>query len=54
MDEEEALSKICGGDSMSAKAQELWDEMLNKGRLDISKGRYNDEEVTNLLKGLHM
>eukprot|EP00966_Prymnesium_polylepis_P278624 6437175-Prymnesium_polylepis.1 len=52
--DKEALIQVCGGESMAEKAQALWDEMHEKNRLDLSDQRLSDEEIGQLLKGIHM
>ncbi|KAL1523209.1 hypothetical protein AB1Y20_018161 [Prymnesium parvum] len=39
---------------MAQKAQNLWDEIHEKNRLDLSDQRLSDEEIGQLLKGIHM
>ena len=50
----EALIQVCGSESMAKKAQALWDEMHEKNRLDLSDQKLSDEEIGQLLKGIHM
>lgn len=50
----EALVQVCGGEGMATRAQALWDEMHEKHRLDLADQRLSDEEIGQLLKGIHM
>jgi hypothetical protein len=52
--DEEALQQVCGGQETAEKAHKLWDEMHEKNRLDLSDQRLSDDEIGQLLKGIHM
>ena len=53
-DDEAALFAVCGSDSMVERVKALWDEILERKRLDVSDQGLTDEAVMRLLKGLHM
>ena len=53
-DDEGALVAVCGGEAMAERVKQLWDEINEKKRLDVSNHNYTDDEVLRLLKGLHM
>uniref|UniRef100_A0A7S4BI96 Uncharacterized protein n=1 Tax=Chrysotila carterae TaxID=13221 RepID=A0A7S4BI96_CHRCT len=54
MAERDALVKICGGEDMAARVERVWEEMMEKKRIDLSGQRMTDEDFGFLLKGLHM
>ena len=53
-DDESALLAVCGSESMVDRVRSTWDDIIEKKRLDVSDQHLNDEEITRLLKGLHM
>ena len=46
----EMLTKLCGSESMARKVKETWDDLMAKGRLDISKQRLGNADIGLLLK----
>lgn len=52
--DEDALRQVCGGEEMAERVRVLWEDMLEKKRLDVSNQNLTDADVHNLLKGLHM
>ena len=53
-DDEQALLAVCGSDSMVTMVKGLWDDIMEKKKLDVSGQGLTDEAVGRLLKGLHM
>ena len=53
-DDESALLAVCGSDSMMDRVKSLWEEMMEKKRLDCSNQGLTDDATGRLLKGLHM
>ncbi|MDC0525520.1 hypothetical protein OAO87_00880 [bacterium] len=53
-DDEAALLAVCGSDSMVDRVKSLWDDIMEKKRLDVSNQGLTDDAVGRLLKGLHM
>ena len=54
VDDDGALLAVCGTESMFDRVKQLWEEMMEKKRLDVSGQGLSDDEVVRLLKGLHM
>lgn len=52
--DDDALQQVCGGLDMVEKVRALWDEIIEKKRLDVSNQGLTDDSLTKLLKGLHM
>ena len=53
-DDEAALLAVCGSESMVDRVKALWEDIMEKKRLDVSNQGLNDDAVARLLKGLHM
>ena len=49
----EDLARLCGGEEMAERVKKLWEDLMEKKRLDVSKQRLSDTEVGMLLKGLY-
>ena len=52
--DDQALLAVCGSESMVTQVKTLWEEMMEKKRMDVSGQGLTDDAVTRLLKGLHM
>jgi len=53
-DDEGALLAVCGSESMVKMVKGLWEDIMEKKRLDVSDQGLTDESTGRLLKGLHM
>ena len=53
-DDEGALLAVCGSETMVKQVKDLWDDIMEKKKLDVSGQGLNDDAVGRLLKGLHM
>ena len=53
MADHEHLSRLCGSEGMADRVKNLWDDLMEKERLDISKQRLSDSEIGLLIKGLY-
>lgn len=53
-DDAGALVAVCGSEDMATRVRELWEELNETKKLDVSNKGYNDDEIQRLLKGLHM
>ena len=49
----EDLARLCGSEEMAERVKKLWEDLMEKKRLDVSKQRLSDTEVGMLLKGLY-
>ena len=52
--DEDALLQVCGTEDMVERVRKLWDDMMEKKRLDVADQGLTDDGITRLLKGLHM
>ena len=52
--DEDALEQVCGSAAMAERVKVLWADIMEKKVLDVSDLGLNDDDVTKLLKGLHM
>ena len=52
--DEDALQQVCGGLEAAERVKTLWEDMMQKKRLDCSGLNLTDDDVSKLLKGLHM
>ena len=48
------LVAVCGSDAMADRVKILWEDIMDKKKLDCSDQGLDDEGVMRLLKGLHM
>lgn len=53
-DDDTALVAVCGSDAMADRVKILWEDIMDKKKLDCSDQGLDDEGVMRLLKGLHM
>ena len=53
-DDESALLAVCGTESMCERVKLLWEDIMEKKKMDVSDQGLSDEAVGRLLKGLHM
>ena len=53
-DDDTALVAVCGGEAMADRVKALWEDIMEKKRLDVSDQGLDDDGVMRLLKGLHM
>ena len=49
----EDLARLCGSEEMASRVKKLWEELMDKKRLDVSKEKLSDTEIGMLLKGLY-
>ena len=48
------LERLCGSAETAEKAQQVWDDLMDKKRLDLSGQHLSDAEVTSIFKGLYL
>lgn len=48
------LERLCGSLEMAEKAQKVWDDLMEKKRIDLSGQRLSDTEISSVFKGLHL
>ena len=53
-DDEGALLAVCGSDSLVEQVKQLWTDINEKNKLDVSGRGLNDDAIVKVLKGLHM
>ena len=49
----EDLARLCGSEEMASRVKKLWEDLMDKKRLDVSKEKLSDTEIGMLLKGLY-
>ena len=52
-DMSEDLTRLVGSEDMAERVTKLWEDLIEKKRLDVSKQKLSDTEVGLLLKGLY-
>ena len=49
----EDLARLCGSEEMASRVKKLWEDLMDKKRLDVSKEKLSDTEIGMVLKGLY-
>ena len=47
------LVRLCGGEEMATRVRTLWEDLIAKGRLDVSKQRLGNDDIKLLIKGIY-